>query len=315
MGLTHDGKSPILMENNMNIDKIKTFADGCYSEIKLVSEYMKQRIPLIDGVIKNPSTPYRDDCLKVLFLRANVWIQTLVKLNQPNDFQAICAANRALLEITVDIYLLHHDKTDNSGQMMYWWMQSAKIKSAQTILEYYNKMKISLPKEHQIIQEFYEHNKTDVEKKRIEFWSSKKNPNNPRHPERWTGKSSLIGDVKIVDQYYGSDIKNDLGRSLEEFYSIEYQKLNWYIHSGITGSWGMTSEGFHIICGSAYTYCADFGMLCTKVLLSDFGFIDILDGLRREWDQIKNNRKLAFLKKNPFLVENIRKQMQTIIEE
>jgi hypothetical protein len=137
MGLTHDGKSPILMENNMNIDKIKTFADGCYSEIQLVSEYMKQRIPLIDGVIKNPSTPYRDDCLKGLFLRANAWIQTLVKLNQVNDFQAICAANRALLEITVDIYLLHLDKTDNSGQMMYWWMQSEKIKSAEKILEYF----------------------------------------------------------------------------------------------------------------------------------------------------------------------------------
>jgi hypothetical protein len=172
-----------------------------------------------------------------------------------------------------------------------------------------------LPKKYQIIREFYNKGKHIVEQKRIAFWPSKKNPNNPRHPERWTGKSSLIEDVKIVDQYYGSDIKNDLGRSLKEFYSIEYQKLNWYIHSGITGNWGMPSEGFHIICGSAYKYCADFGMLCTKVLLSDFGFINILDGLRREWDQIKNNRQSAFLEKNPFLVENIRKQMQTIIGE
>jgi hypothetical protein len=71
--------------------------------------------------------------------------------------------------------------------------------------------------------------------------------------------------------------------------------MNWQIHSGVAGAWNIPPQGFHIICGLALMWCADFGMLCTKLILKDFGLDTALEGLRQEWDNVKQQRSIAFV--------------------
>jgi hypothetical protein len=71
--------------------------------------------------------------------------------------------------------------------------------------------------------------------------------------------------------------------------------MNWQIHSGVAGFWNISPEGFDIAAGLALKWCADFAMLCTKIILTDFGFETALAGLLDEWENIKLQRGLAYV--------------------
>ena len=70
-----------MVENEPTIEQTKAFATGLYQSAQLVADYMKDRWPLIEGVLPKSETGYRDACMKGLWGRAHAWIQTIVKLN------------------------------------------------------------------------------------------------------------------------------------------------------------------------------------------------------------------------------------------
>lgn len=69
--------------------------------------------------------------------------------------------------------------------------------------------------------------------------------------------------------------------------------MNWRIHSGAASFWNQPPQAFHLVAGFALKWCGDLGMLCTKIVLSDFGFDVALNGLRDEWENIKAQRDLV----------------------
>jgi hypothetical protein len=282
-----------------SIEHTNAFADGFYGGIQIVADYMKSRSELLNCVLDRPATGYRDACLKGLFMRARAWMYSLEKLNQVRHIQAISVANRALLEITVDMLLLHHDKTNESGNRMYWWGQSERMRAAEMLVDYYTELGLPVPDEYKPLETAYRSDKATVDQMRISLWPYSKDPTKPRHPDRWTGRANLFEDIKVVDQLFGPSIKSDLGATLTQYYRTEYRKMNWQIHSGIAGFWSIPLTGMYIICGFAFKWCADFGMLCTKTILTDFGFDLALDELKQEWEDVKIKRGLAYLEKRP----------------
>ncbi len=58
--------------------------------------------------------------------------------------------------------------------------------------------------------------------------------------------------------------------------------------------WNQPPEAFNLVCGFALKWCADFGMLCTKIILTDFGFDAALEGLKQEWENIKRQRDFVY---------------------
>lgn len=282
------------MENKTEIEESKAFATGLFQGAQIVSHYMKDRYPLIEGVIIKTETGHREACLKGLWMRAYAWMQTLEKLDGPLDFQAVSVGNRALLEITVDLVLLHHDKTNESGWKMFWWNLSEKLKASEQIVNFYTEQGLLVPDTYEAQKIFYRDEKSIVDNMRITLWPYKKNPSKPVHPDRWTGNSNLFPDTEKADQLYGSVIKTDVGSTLVEYYRTEYRKMNWRIHSGVASFWNQPPEAFNLVCGFALKWCADFGMLCTKIILNDFEFDAALEGLKQEWEEIKRQRDSVF---------------------
>jgi hypothetical protein len=285
----------------MDIEQTKASADGFYSGVQIVADYMKARSELLEAILDRSSTGHRDTCLKGLFLRARAWMHSLEKLNHSMHIQAISVANRALLEITVDMHLLHHDKTNESGWKMYQWGLSERMRAAEILVEYYDGLGLPVPDSCKPLETSYNNEKAMVDHMRRTLWPNKKDLSKPRHPDRWTGRANLFEDIKEVDRLYGPSIKSDLGATLTEYYRTEYRKMNWQIHSGVAGLWNVSPEAMNLICAMALKWCADFGMLCTKTILSDFGFDLALDELKQEWEDVKLKRGIAFLSKRPDL--------------
>ena len=282
------------MKNESEIEESKAFATGLFQGAQIVARYMRDRYPLIEAVIIKSQTGHREACLKGLWMRAYAWMQTLEKLNDPLDFQAISVGNRALLEITVDLILLHHDKTNESGWKMYWWNLSEKLKASEQIVNFYTEQGLAVPDKYEAQEEFLRNEKAIVENMRITLWPYKKNPSKPVHPDRWTGSGNLFPDIERADHLYGSVIKDDIDSTLVEYYRTEYRKMNWRIHSGVASFWNQPPQAYNFVCGFALKWCADFGMLCTKITLTDFGFDAALEGLKQEWENIKGQRNFVF---------------------
>jgi hypothetical protein len=279
---------------NLEIEDTTAFASGLYQDVQLVAEYMKNRSPLIEDVFCKPDTGYRDACMKTLWLRARAWMQSLEVLNHAKHVQAISVANRALLEITVDLVLLHHDKTNSSGWKMFQWGMSERMRAAEQTVAFYKESGMAIPEKYHALEDLYLNEKRIVDDYRMKLWPNTRNPQKAVHPARWTGSSDLSVDIKEADRIYGPEIEADLGVTLLEYYRTEYRKMNWQIHSGIAGIWNFEARAFELIAGMSLKWSADFGMLCTKVALKDFGFYQAVEGLSKEWDAVKSRRAVVF---------------------
>lgn len=276
------------MEDENEIKESKALATGLFQGAQVVFNYMKAKYPLIAEAEINSEIGHKGASMKGLWLRAYVWMQTINKLNDPLDIQAISVGNRALLEITVDLILLHHDNTNKSGWKMIWWGESEKLKASEQVINFYNEQNLSVPDRYEAQEEFYRNRQSSIEDMRKTLWPNRKNPTS--HPARWTGKGSLFDDIVEADKLYGSVVKDEIGFTLAEYYRTEYRKMNWRIHSGVASFLNQPPQAFYYSCGLALKACADFGMLCTKIVLTDFGFDVAIKGLKDEWEEITNKR-------------------------
>jgi len=68
--------------------------------------------------------------------------------------------------------------------------------------------------------------------------------------------------------------------------------MNWQIH-GVIGL-DQPQEGFYLTVGSAFRQCADFAMLCTRIVLSDFDLYLTLQDSEKDWSRIRRKQESAF---------------------
>ncbi len=271
----------------------EAFANGMFAGIQLVTAYMKECLPMIQGVLTSANTTDRDLGLQSLYYRSYAWMQSLERLNQVKHIQAISVGTRALLELLVDTFLVYDDKTNNIGAKMYAWTQSEHMRFCELLVEYYQKRGVPIPEEHKLLEQFHDRNKASIEITRRATWPTGKNAIKARHPEHWTGRN-LLEDIEEVDRLYGPQIEDELGYSLHEFYRTRFRKLNWYIHSGSAGIAGVPAPSLSIACGFSLRWSAKFALLCTKVTLLAFGFSTAIDHLQEKWDEIGTSMDLAF---------------------
>ena len=277
----------------MTIEHEKAVATGFYHGIQLVADHMEHRVHLKQQELINAAD--RENCLRGLFLRGLALTKTLARLNDPLDFQSIVAITRSLLELTVDMILVHHDKSPNSAAKMHWWGESAKLKQAEATVNYYGRCSRTVPDHHQFMVSFVQNSKGLVDTMRSGLWPNK-DPNAksaPKHPNRWTGRN-LLADVREADRFERRTIEKDLFMPLEEFYETEFRKMCWNVHgSGVVTVAGTPEEAFFITSGLGYKWCADLAMFCSQIILRDFGFADHLGSLESEWDKIRQSRAVA----------------------
>jgi hypothetical protein len=65
----------------------------------------------------------------------------------------------------------------------------------------------------------------------------------------------------------------------------------------MVGQLNVNLEFFQISCAMAFLRCADLGMLCTKIVLKDFGLVEHLFDLRDRLDQVNINRLGYFIER------------------
>src|SRR5205809_1108702 len=120
------------------IAESEKFANANYSSIQIVVRFMADRSKAIEGVFPIKDKTHRDEAIRGLWFRAFAWMRSIEQLNGAGHFQAISAGLRALLEIAVDLILLHHDKTNGLGWKIQQWGTSERMKAAEQLVRFYH---------------------------------------------------------------------------------------------------------------------------------------------------------------------------------
>lgn len=240
----------------MTPEEDKKFTEGLFQQMQITSDYLREGIfDMIKGILNKKS---KEDTFFGLFCRVICLMKTLRKCNDNTDFQTISHANRALLELATDHILLHHDKSDGYLRMRAW-EESAKLKAAERIIQYYAEKGEALPEHFDAQMKFIATDKTTIMSQRQQFWCQDTHPNT-----RWTN-CMLDKDVEHADSLEGTNLKT--------IYCTEYQRMNWMTHgSGLTGLRYMEPSGFMNLCGLSYAACNDLALLCAKMTLKEFGY-------------------------------------------
>ena len=273
--------------DNLSLEKSQSFAQANFQNIQLVYNFAEKHKNSITSVFPKPANRHRDVCVKGLWSRVFFWLNTLNRLDQTRDFQAFGSANRALLEIAVDLSLLHQDKTNSSGWKMWWWSESEKLQGAEQIVRFFTEQSLDIPDVYSEQQEFIKRKKTHVVEMRSILWNGK-------HPKRWTGNGNLFDDLVIADTFLGNTASEILGKSLTEYYRTEYKKMNWYIHSGVASFWDMPKEAFPLFSGFFLKGCADLAILSTQIAMKDFGLSEHLPNYRQELEDLGFERMESY---------------------
>lgn len=275
--------------DNFTFERCEAFAQTNFQNLQLIFNFAEKHKDSITSVFPKPDTRERDICIKGLWSRAYLWLYSLNRLKETKDFQTFGSANRALLEIAIDLSLLHQDKTNSSGWKMRQWSLSEKLQGAEQIVKFYSEQNVDIPDTYSEQQEFIKWEKEHILEMRKVLWNGK-------HPLRWTGNRYLSEDVKNADAFLGKRFSEVLGKPLLEYFQTEYKRMNWYVHSGVASFWNLPKEFFPNLSAFFLKGCADFAFLSTQIVLRDLGLSEHLPEYKQCLDDLEIKKMDSYLK-------------------
>ncbi len=261
----------------MNTNETQAFMVAGKGSVKLVFEYLDQLYPIVETIKPRPNVADRDIAIIRLWMRARHWLGTVTRLDRLADIQAASVAYRTLLELAVDMMLVAKDQTNEAGLRLTLWAESERVKHFENVVHHYQSRNLPLPQ--QFAENLESHNtvRPAMETIRKHHWPLKKDPTKAKHPERWTA-NNLFDDMVSLDESPQEEafIMTCVRMPLSALYREEIKPVNWCVHSGVAGPWGTTEVGvLQYFLGNAYDRCADFGLLCTMVLLNEYAKGDV----------------------------------------
>ncbi len=174
-------------------------------------------------------------CFIETYFRARGNIETILEIKHAKHFQAAAMLARSVFELAVDIRML--EVIPNGWTKMLVFSDVERLRSARKVVafkETHPDADIDLTTYRPFIAE----NEQRIDALRKNVW--------PRPADRyhWTG-------LRFADRV------SQLGPPMDRIYQLDYPRLSWYVHSGLTGVRNLKSEAFVHLCAHAFSLAAD----------------------------------------------------------
>ncbi len=217
-----------------------------FATLKSLNEFDKVEIrKKIQGVL---SPTEREICFIGNYYRGAANIESIVALNQLTHLQAIAAVARGLFEMAVDVALIN--RLPQSIEKMLALIEVEKLRSAEAVIAF----KTANPSAQVDIGTFEQFVKMEgprIIARREFLW--------PKSPDvqHW----SLLKLQKRAEM---------LGEPFHEIYAVEYPRLSWYIHSGLTGVANLSAASLDLMAGIAFTIAMKSYMEIMTAIIHEF---------------------------------------------
>jgi hypothetical protein len=241
---------------------VETLPQRYYTTLKSLNEFDKREIRgVVRGLLAKTD---RDNCFIGTYYRAGANVETLLSLKTAKDLQAIAMVARGLFELTVDVKLI--DLIQDAVKKIATFSDVEKLRAARKIVGF----KTAHPDaavDASIHDSFIASNAKRIEAQRNSVWP----------------------DVKSLKHWSGMDLPRRvelLKAPFDEIYEVEYPRLSWYVHSGLTGFVNLKAETFNMLAANQNKLAGECYFAVLSAIIDEFG-IEKADA------KIKNKLKLA----------------------
>jgi hypothetical protein len=206
----------------------------------------------VHGVIQNLlSKTEEENCFVGTYLRTRGNIESLLEIDNSKHFQVIAMLARALFELAVDIRLL--DKIPNGPEKMVVAVEVEKLRSARKAVAF----AAANPS-------------VDVDSIFQSYIRSQGSRIEGEHKRRWPNHNP---SVSLVKHWTGLGLDRRvklLKAPFDRIYELDYSRLSWYVHPGLTGVANVPAKTFTLICSSAFKIAADAYWEVLKAIIQKF---------------------------------------------
>ena len=196
------------------------------------------------GVVKGTLAPDdHEKCIIGMYYRAALNVSSLVALNDPRHFQAISQAARTLFELAVDVRLV--DVVPDAPAKIFAFSDLERLKGAKDVVGLANAPEP--PRDLAICATFIANNEARILATKGQLWPG------AGRLDHWSGRN-LVDRLQLLPPAYA------------ETHKLNYRRLSWYAHPGLTGVLNLEAEAFPAVAGTSLQIAAE-------------SFCDILDAV------------------------------------
>jgi len=192
----------------------------------------------VRGVTKGQLSPNaRETCVFGLYYRAALNARSLVALGgDPAHFQAIAQVARALLEIGIDLRLL--DVVPDAVAKIMAFSDWERLRSAREVVEFTAGVDDDAG-DTDLCQRFIDEHEARIKIRRDELWPTVKG-----RLDHWSGKDLRTRVAGLRPPYI-------------ELHRLNYRRLSWYAHAGLTGVFNFEKEAFIAVAATSLQIAAE----------------------------------------------------------
>jgi hypothetical protein len=238
-----------------------------YAMLKSIGQFDEIEVrPLVNGLVVPDE---KAQCFLGIYHRAAGNVASLMRLNNRQDFQAAAMVTRSMFELAVDIRLLNI--IPDGVAKMISFSEVEKLRCARKIV------KFTAGHPHAQVGPKNYASYIAAEGSRID-----------------ANKATLWPGLKRIEHWSGEKLFERvmrLGSPFEEIYAVEYPRLSWYVHAGLTGISGLKADTFFALCGVALNSSATSYEQILLAMIDEFKIGKADDRIR---DKLKAARLLPF---------------------
>jgi hypothetical protein len=221
------------------------------------------------GIVKGTLAPDdREKCITAMYYRAALNVSSLVTLNDPRHFQTISQAARTLFELSVDVRLV--DVVPDAPAKIFAFSDVERLKGAKDVVDLANAPEP--PRDLEICAAFIASNEASILATKGQLWPG------AGRLDHWSGRN-LVDRLQLLPNAYA------------ELHKLNYRRLSWYAHPGLTGVLNLEAAAFTAVAGTSLQIAAESYGDILSAMISLLQLDKAVDQIRAT---MKFTRLLAF---------------------
>jgi hypothetical protein len=246
--------------------------------LEAIDTYTQETVhPVTSGMLDLTD---REKVILGLYYRSVGFCRTAIELKSVIHQQSLTSAERSVIELYVDMELVHRDAIPDAVAKVIAFSDWQKLKAARRRDEFFAKNPDldKTPSKATIHRAFIASDEQRIVALVAKLWGPK------AKPEHWSG-------INLIER------GQKLDKDVEYMVMQDYDRRNFYVHTGLTGIFNMSKENFEQLCMFALTQIGECMLKELVILGKELKLAQAIGGYEESLEAIKKVQTFAFADK------------------
>jgi hypothetical protein len=238
--------------------------------------------PVAQGLLNATN---REKIILGLYYRSLGFCRTAIELKSVAHQQSLTSAERSVIELRVDMELIHRNLVANGVEKFVAFTDYQKLRAARRIDEFFtrNPGLDTNPSHATPHRQFIQNNTARIEADVERFWG-RNAQGRLNKPEHWSGQNLIDRSATLADEIRLMVIK-------------DYDRRNFAVHTGLAGVFNLTRENFEAMCAIALEIIGKCMVAELHILGDELRLVQAIPNYTQSLDLVDTIQVYAFCDK------------------